>query len=535
MRSIHFNATKKLSQLGAKMKSISIVLALITALSTQLISHQAIAKNYTQKQVAKDIEYLVKTLKRRHPNLYAHKSPKAFKAIVKNVKSTLNGTYDYYDLLPVFQTILAAVCDEHTSVVFKFPFFDGKTISFQDVLNDPILKEELYRSRFMAESLILTADTIFMDSPALSFNRRTMLAIGDFEPAEIQKRIRSITSADGCADNNVLLTGMLPLTHLITMSSLLQIEDAPIAKFKFQNDSTEKSYKISRRSFHNIVTKSNSSYSTANRVLTLKDFGFEVSPTVFTDSKGSEKHGIVVKSNPEKSIYYVFSSSFLGGKVQKKRTNKLLRELIAAKPKNVILDLTENPGGNLNTAAHFLSYFLPRSHRGASYLRMRTTKSKMPRDFKYLSKARQISNQKYRKQFRRAKKRNGQYKLRVRKTSFGNPDYKGNLSVLVSPNTHSAATMVAGVLKRKRKAKLFGYLNAGSVKTSCFAADGIHTLPNTKIKVTIPDTCFDRMKIAGQNGSILNLDFVTNPLGSTSNRLNSRTLKAALENIQNSN
>ncbi len=517
------------------MKSISIVLALFFALSTQLFSQQAIAKNYTQKQVAKDIEYLVKTLKRRHPNLYAHKSPKEFKAIVKDVKSTLIGTYDYYDLLPVFQTILAAVCDEHTSVFFKFPFFNGKTIRFQDVLNDPILKEELYRSRFMAESLILTPDSIFMDSPALSFNRRTMIAIGNFGTTEIQNRIRSITSADGCADNNVLLTSMLPLAHLITMSSLLEIEDAPIAKFKFQNDSAEKSYKISTRSFHNIVTKSNTSYAAANRALTLQEFGFEVSPTVFADIKGSENHGIVVKSNPEKTVYYVFSNSFLGGKKQKKRTNRLLRELIAAKPKNVILDLTENPGGNLNTAAHFLSYFLPRSHRGASFLRMRSTTSKMPRGFKYLSKARQVSNQKYRKQFRRAKKRNGQYKLRVRKSSFGNPDYKGNISVLVSPGTHSAATMVASVLKRKRSAKLFGYLNAGSVKTSCFAADGIHTLPNTNIKVTIPDTCFDRTKIAGQNGNILNLDVVTNPLESASNRLNSRTLKTALEDIKKSN
>ncbi|MCP4185104.1 MAG: hypothetical protein GY761_17635 [Hyphomicrobiales bacterium] len=244
--------------------------------------------------------------------------------------------------------------------------------------------------------------------------------------------------------------------------------------------------------------------------------------------------GISVFSNPDKTIYYIYSSSFRGGKLQMKRTNKLLRELIRDKPKHVILDLTDNPGGQLNVASHLLSYFLSKSHRIASYVRMRNPISKMPPEFNFISKERQKNFVKKARNHRRVKKVKGQHKLRVIKRSFGNPDYNGNLVVLIGPQTHSAATAVASVLNRKRNAKLIGYVNVGSTRTSCFAPSGSYHLPNTKVSVSIPETCFDRPKNSKQNDDLLIPDIEVSPLGINSAYLNSKILEAALDEIAGS-
>jgi C-terminal processing protease CtpA/Prc len=231
-------------------------------------------------------------------------------------------------------------------------------------------------------------------------------------------------------------------------------------------------------------------------------------------------------------VYYIYSYSFSGNKGQKEKTNRLLRELIKSKPKHVILDLTDNPGGRLNLASHLLSYFLNTSHAPASTVRMRSRKADRIAGFNYHSEKDRKSHKKSIRPFRSARKKRGQYTLGFRKGAFGNPDYKGNLTVLISPRTHSAATVVASVLKRKRQAKLIGYTNAGSTRTSCFAANGYYQLPNTKITVLIPDTCYDRRKNSRQNDAKLQPYIIIDPLGGDSSGLNSRILQAALEEIE---
>lgn len=510
---------------------IFFISVLIISIGTVPNSAFAEEKRYTKKQINSDIDFLVKTLKRIHPNLFKHRKRNEFTAIVKNARANIPEQLDRYSILPVFQTILAAVCDEHTTIQFRVPFAGKGQVDFAKIYEDEKKRAVYLKRQFFKESFIMTADAVYMDNPALTFNRQTLQSINGHSTAEIQKFAREITSVDGCADDNILFTRLLPLDHRILMSSYLGISKSHNMSVKSADDENARNYSGALQNLIDILRFKRRKLSVTTKITLLKKYGINVEIHEFVPDKYSDTHGIVVKSNPDKSLYYIYSYSFLGGKKQTKRTNKLLREMIASKPKHVILDLTNNPGGKLRTASHLLSYFLNRSHTIAKSVRMRNVSSKTPKYFTYSSKEFRKFHKNRKKTFRRVSRKNGQYKVKFRKIAFGNPDYKGNLSVLVSPLTHSAGTVVANVLKRKRQATLIGYLNAGSTKTTCFAPTGYFTLPATQIRVKIPDTCYDRPSNSAQKGKLLNLDIPVNPLGSPASLLNSRILEAALLNL----
>ncbi|MCP4185106.1 MAG: hypothetical protein GY761_17645 [Hyphomicrobiales bacterium] len=483
--------------------------------------HPACAETFTYKQILKDIDFVVKNLKIYHPNLYAHKKPREFKKIVDEVRKSIAPNEDYYSALPKFQRIMAAVCDEHTSI----------KLNNYKKLYDPNKPDTWRIGRLFADNLIATKNRIFMDNPAITFNRQTLLSINNHQSEEIRRFLENVSHADGCSNSGILYTRLGSLLDRILISQFLKIHKNTGLKVQSADDEAPRTYsqKALSLSDYGSPNKFPSAHEGSSRLL--KNHGFSFNDANFVQSYKNKNLGIMVSSNTDKSTYYIYSYSFLGGKKQIKKTNKLMREMLNNKPTNVILDLTDNYGGQLHVASHLLSYFLEHSHRTASHVRMRNPNSRMPKQFVFASDKIRKSHIRKSKQFRRTKKRNGQYKLRLLKKSFGNPDYNGNLTILVSPRTHSAATVVASVLKRKRKAKLIGYVNAGSTRTSCFASPGYFELPNTKIAVLIPNTCFDRPKNTNQNGRTLKPDIEVDPLGGSSNYLNTRILEAALKEI----
>jgi hypothetical protein len=487
-----------------------------TSVIVLLSSHQIRAETFTRAQVLEDIDFMVKTLKRVHPNLYAHRKPKEFNAVVKSVRGSVKTQETYYSVLPVFQKILATVCDEHTGV---------KLNGLQDL-------KRLHHKYYFSDRLVATKNEIFIGQLDINGNRQKLESINGRTSDEIQKFLRETNPADGCSNQETIIGGHLPPLHKITLSEFLKINGNYISKVHSPDDKLSHKY-LSNAQNINAVFSNFSDQLQVNfaRMELLKKHGIlHTSPYSHTSS-GSNDLGIVVKSNAQKTVYYIYSYSFLGGKKQMKKTNTQLREMIGSKPQYVILDLTENPGGRLQVASHLLSYFLDKPHTAAATVRMKNIQTKKPRGFTYSSVKERKTHRRAVKSFRSARKKNGQYTLKVRKTAFGNPDYKGTLTVLVSPQTHSGGTVVASVLKRKRNAKLIGYLDAGSTKTSCFGADGYYQLPNTKVTVNIPDTCYDRPRNTNQNGTKLEPDIVIDPLAGSSLHLNTRILEAALEDI----
>ena len=194
----------------------------------------------------------------------------------------------------------------------------------------------------------------------------------------------------------------------------------------------------------------------------------------------------------------------------------------------MILDLSENPGGQTKEASRLLSYFLPKSHQIAKKV-YRKSRVQADKSFLPFSSKRMKQHKKNVREFRKVRRKRGRYTLNVRRRSFGHPSYKGKLTVLVSPLTHSAATMVALTLKQQRKATVIGYPGGGSTTTSCFAAAGTYALPISKIEVIIPETCFLRSRSGRDRSKRLVPDIEVSPLARNSNMLLGRILRVAVK------
>ncbi len=83
-------------------------------------------EQFDRKQVLADAVQIEKLLKKYHPNLHAHRTPKQIKKIWQDAKQKLPGHPKFLDAVILFQRMLAAVCDEHTSVVWSDRWADSK-------------------------------------------------------------------------------------------------------------------------------------------------------------------------------------------------------------------------------------------------------------------------------------------------------------------------------------------------------------------------------------------------------------------------
>ena len=91
--------------------------------------------------------------------------------------------------------------------------------------------------------------------------------------------------------------------------------------------------------------------------------------------------------------------------------------------------------------------------------------------------------------------------------------------------------MIAYVLRKQRNATIVGYQNGGSIKTSCFAALGTYQLPITKIRVRIPETCYDREIGRKAKGGRLEPDIVVDPFEAPTAKLLPRIVDRAVEHV----
>jgi len=474
------------------------------------------AQNFTREQVLEDISFVVKTLKSNHPNLYAHRKPKQFASMVEDVRESVDDEENYYGVLFKIQRILAAVCDEHT----------GVTTDGMETYNNRSIDDQRYVFSQHLIALPRDGDPVLVDG-----TDERVESINGYDARQIRDYIYQLANADGCADDGIVFTKLRSFFESLILSNILEIDRYYLKKAHTPDDLKTQTSLVSADRVAAALERQHSDFQEQYRRRELLA-GIEIqlpTPPVLIDPKLNDS-GISVYSNPDKSIYYINSFSFSFGLAQVERTDALLREMIASKPRHVILDLTSNYGGQSKIASHLLSYFLNKPHRIASSFRMRNPRSKLPREYTFLNDEKKKSFAQIARQFRKVKPRNGQYRLHAIKENFGNPDYKGNLLVLVSPQTHSGATAVATVLKRKRNAKLIGYINAGSIRTTCAAAFGFYSLPVTKISVRIPGLCFDRPKNLRLKGKTLKPDIEVDPL-SGATYLNVKILDAAIKDI----
>lgn len=435
-----------------------------------------------------------------------------FRQLEKNIQPFMS----FGAVATLVQQTLAVACDEHTSI---------------DIWDD--LKRVPNDLDLYYQPLTLTADKIIETKHIKPESSPRISSIGHLgtvrSDLEATRFFRSIMAADGCPGDQPIFTSFQPfLNHLLFNDyighvgpfGMIRNTDGKtaIVKNKFPVSPEQLQRKLY---FERYKNPSNA----------LIELGINPVTKSFWKLAYAEDPGVIDIHSADSKYSYIYVRKFKSGKTAAAALDKAMREVIKRKPEHVIVDLTTSPGGHTDQASRLLSYFLNRSHQIASKVYRRSRRVSVDKSFKSDSKQALKAMRSMARQFRRTKRRGGKYTLNVRRRSFGHPDYKGKVTVLVSPLTHSAATMAALILKKNRKATIIGYQNAGSVHTSCFAALGTYSLRHTKLKVRIPGTCFLRSGSSRKNRGPLVPDIKVDPLAQPPGKLIHAIQEAAVQHV----
>ncbi|MEM1039033.1 MAG: S41 family peptidase [Pseudomonadota bacterium] len=473
------------------------------------------ATTFSTQDVRSDLKLLRTLLRAYHPNLYTHTRPKQLNARFNAVMGSVKGPMDFWNAAVKAQQMMAAVCDEHTSIRIDHSMMrkHGRPgARTRERVEHPV-------------PLVVSPNRIFAD---VLGNTRDLPKKKIFDtyrgltPKELHSLIKSIEVHDGCLQDKPLHTTKLSITTQLLLSTALQ-----------SVDTLEKQDEPEQQPDYTASTEQPAS--TENDATPpaepLAELGITINTLLTNHRKEFHNHYSTVAKklgmrflNPKKRNLPVWSRYTKDGKtavvvvetltstkLQQQVTDRVLRLLIDRAPDNVILDLSRLPGGSVNEASRILSYFLRRSHRTAQSYHRRSISRAQLRRLQYSDNSRRDLEIESIRQFRRARRKGGLYTLRSRAVAFGNPSYRGKIMVLVSPDTRSAATIMALILQQQANATVVGYQNGGDTETSCFAAPGLRTLPKTGIRVAVPTTCYRRSRVKGKRGGPLKVDIEVSP------------------------
>ncbi len=247
-----------------------------------------------------------------------------------------------------------------------------------------------------------------------------------------------------------------------------------------------------------------------------------------------KRAGLDYRYSPDRDLAYLGIDSFKRGDEADKGIDLVMRDIIKKNPNALVIDLVDNPGGTVNTVQTVLAFLLPRSHRLVSRVYVRDVTKERPTNFEYFDETAEEARKEEVRFFRKIKPKGGNRSVSMARRSFGKPDYKGRIYVLVSPTSRSGATALAANLKRLRKATIVGSLSATDTVTYCARASGAFTLQHTGFPLYIPDLCYSGPDNRFNEDHSLVPDIEISPLDVKLTDFQSKTLSAALDDLDRS-
>lgn len=212
------------------MKKISIIIVFIVAISILSGCSTTIEgdKALNNKEWIDDIEYLDKTLKSEHPDLFRYVSEKAWNKSINKLKLDINNLSDIDISLRIAQ-IISLINDAHTNmdILNILTPIEGKAISKKDVVEFPIDCE------YFEDGLrVIACSSEYKE--VLGYK---LLSINNTEIGEVIQSISTLVSYD---NTQSAIEQSKEFINIYEFLKFLEIIDTNEAEYMFENDNKEK-------------------------------------------------------------------------------------------------------------------------------------------------------------------------------------------------------------------------------------------------------------------------------------------------------
>ncbi|MCP4317965.1 MAG: hypothetical protein GY789_18570 [Hyphomicrobiales bacterium] len=347
--------------------------------------------------------------------------------------------------------------------------------------------------------------------------------------ADIASALAGRNSGDGCLDDSTLFVAERMPLNAYVVGEMIGYSGPYAVKSRPSDSGNARVYAVKAVNHYTTLSHrarfKQAQYNQMKISLFVEDFERQI---VGADA---DRARLDYRFSESRNMAYLRVGSFESRRTAEKGIEIVMRDIIDKKPDALVIDLVDNPGGRIITAQFLMAFLLPRAHRLVSKTYVRNSSNKRTTNFRFFDEEAKNVSRSDVKFFRRLKSKNGVRTANIRKRSFGKPDYKGPIYVLLSPQSHSAALHVAVNLKRLRNAKIVGGVTATDTVTSCIRAYGKFTLKNSRIQLFVPERCYSHQQNRFNDEYTLVPDIEISLLDGPSGELNALIFEAALDDF----
>ncbi|MEM6462337.1 MAG: S41 family peptidase [Pseudomonadota bacterium] len=465
---------------------------------------------FTREEIAADLSEAYEILRRNHPNFTRHKSAQQQQSLYDGLVASIPRYASIDAAYLLLSELVGAVCDEHTQIIKRqsdYAIMPGGWPWFE-------------------RPLFVRAGSLYIEDD-YTRQKEKVVSINGVSGDEIAAKLAARMPNDGCVDDGVLVVSDFLRVSGHIVSALLGTT-GPYWIISIGAESGKPKGQT--------VEAASPFYSRFDAYLFHKERRRDLARELLVNSFTKRYLGHEVAAADlsyrfaeRGNLAYVKVDSFLVAEKAKTGIEKVMRDIIERKPDALFIDFTGNPGGYTETAQFFMAFLLPRSHRLHSRAYRKNVSRDLPPSFKFTDQAAKDARNQDIRYFRRIKPRNGIRSTRVGRRSFGKPDYKGKLYVLVSPESRSNAIKVASNLRRLRNATIVGNVTAANTVSVCAAARGSFKLKHTGFLMSVPEICYSSPENRFADDGTLVPDVAVDVFEWPLVNLNSMILRTAVE------
>ena len=477
------------------LKKLLFVLAFYIASSCASVKkHNAtLGKKYSPEALRADIDFAYKKFQKLQPHLYQYISKPELDRKFDSLKKSISQPMDAKEFYLVLTPVISEIRQGHNISAYPNRRFTKKERKY---LKNTKLDFFELDTRYIEDGLWITR-TGPKDSTLIGSQ---IVAVGKETVPQLFQKYRKTFSPDGYNTsfqnsfiaNNFTSAYSKDKGYLDSVSLILMHNDSVYVKqFKRQ---LKDSAGLKQQTIDTTkITQHLSLTSAEKKVKKAKQKKLQ---------KRNKEYGFIANRNRfTRNFKFIDSTSNIGyfkirgwnNGSSKKFVKESFTKLDSAKTENLIIDLRDNPGGDIEQIADFYSYLTDTDFQ---FVNPSDVKTRLPniknfygRNSNILSVLIQTTMLPYLviDDLSRTRKKDGQLKYHLKESKTGKPNplnFKGKVYVLINGGSFSASSILASQLHGTKRAIFVGEETGGTYNGTVAGLSKVITLPNTKI-VTI--------------------------------------------------